>query len=93
MVSDKSFRHTDPSVDDVHRYSDLVLARPAEDGAMTAPRVIAPLEEEAEEVRCRWCGNADRIEVIRGPFSALYGNSSGGVISVFSEAPPAFLRN
>ncbi len=32
-------------------------------------------------------GSVGRIEVLRGPFSALYGNSSGGVISVFSEAP------
>lgn len=31
-------------------------------------------------------GSAERIEVLRGPFSALYGNSSGGVIAVFSEA-------
>jgi iron complex outermembrane recepter protein len=30
-------------------------------------------------------GSADRIEVLRGPFSALYGNSSGGVIAVFTE--------
>jgi iron complex outermembrane recepter protein len=30
-------------------------------------------------------GSADRIEVLRGPFSALYGNSSGGVISIFTE--------
>lgn len=30
-------------------------------------------------------GSADRIEVLRGPYSALYGNSSGGVISVFTE--------
>jgi len=30
-------------------------------------------------------GSTDRIEVLRGPFSALYGNSSGGVIQVFSE--------
>ena len=30
-------------------------------------------------------GSVDRIEVLRGPFSALYGNSSGGVISVFTE--------
>lgn len=29
-------------------------------------------------------GSADRLEVLRGPFSALYGNSSGGVISLFT---------
>lgn len=29
--------------------------------------------------------SAARIEVLRGPFSALYGNSSGGVISLFTE--------
>jgi len=29
-------------------------------------------------------GSADHIEVLRGPFSALYGNSSGGVIAVFT---------
>ena len=29
--------------------------------------------------------SADHIEVMRGPFSALYGNSAGGVISVFTE--------
>lgn len=28
---------------------------------------------------------ASRIEVLRGPFSALYGNASGGVISIFTE--------
>jgi iron complex outermembrane recepter protein len=34
-------------------------------------------------------GSADRVEVLRGPFSALYGNSSGGVISIFTrDAPP-----
>jgi len=33
-------------------------------------------------------GSADHIEVLRGPFSALYGNSSGGVISVFTEDGP-----
>jgi iron complex outermembrane recepter protein len=27
--------------------------------------------------------SADRVEVLRGPFSALYGNSSGGVIQLF----------
>jgi iron complex outermembrane receptor protein len=30
---------------------------------------------------------ADRVEVLRGPFSALYGNGSGGVISLLSSAP------
>src|SRR5271156_6517790 len=34
-------------------------------------------------------GSADRIEVLRGPFSALYGNSSGGVISLFTEDAPS----
>ena len=33
--------------------------------------------------------SADRIEVLRGPFSALYGNSSGGVISLFTADAPA----
>ena len=32
---------------------------------------------------------AARIEVLRGPFSALYGNASGGVIALFTAAPPA----
>lgn len=29
------------------------------------------------------------VEVLRGPFSAMYGNSSGGVIQLFSEPAPA----
>ncbi|MFT3717508.1 TonB-dependent receptor family protein [Pseudorhodoferax sp.] len=29
--------------------------------------------------------SAERVEVLRGPFSALYGNSSGGVLQVFTE--------
>jgi iron complex outermembrane recepter protein len=32
--------------------------------------------------------SAQRVEILRGPFSALYGNASGGVISVFTEDPP-----
>jgi iron complex outermembrane receptor protein len=37
-------------------------------------------------------GSADHIEVLRGPFSALYGNSSGGVIAVFTEdAKPGYM--
>ncbi|ODS97299.1 MAG: hypothetical protein ABS56_09980 [Lautropia sp. SCN 69-89] len=31
---------------------------------------------------------AERIEVLRGPFAALYGNSSGGLVSVFTGDPP-----
>ena len=37
-------------------------------------------------------GSAERIEVLRGPFSALYGNAAGGVMQVFTEsgiAPPS----
>jgi len=30
---------------------------------------------------------ADRVEVVRGPFSALHGNSSGGVIQLWSDIP------
>jgi iron complex outermembrane recepter protein len=36
-------------------------------------------------------GSAGRMEVLRGPFSALYGNSSGGVIWLYTEdAPPGY---
>jgi iron complex outermembrane receptor protein len=35
---------------------------------------------------------ADRIEVLRGPFSALYGNSSGGVIALTTNLKPQALR-
>ena len=31
--------------------------------------------------------SAQRVEILRGPFSALYGNASGGVISVFTGGP------
>jgi iron complex outermembrane receptor protein len=37
--------------------------------------------------------SADRVEVLRGPFSALYGNASGGVIQLFTADgtdPPEF---
>ena len=33
--------------------------------------------------------SAQRIEVLRGPFAALYGNSSGGVVQIFTaDGPP-----
>jgi iron complex outermembrane receptor protein len=31
-------------------------------------------------------GSVDRVEVLRGPFSALYGNSSGGVVQAFTAS-------
>ena len=34
-------------------------------------------------------GSAERIEVLRGPFSSMYGNASGGVISVDTEDGPS----
>ena len=37
-------------------------------------------------------GSVGSIEVLRGPFSALYGNSSGGVIQIFTEDPGAVPR-
>lgn len=33
--------------------------------------------------------SADRIEVLRGPFASLYGNSSGGVVQVFTADGPS----
>ncbi|MFT3858331.1 MAG: TonB-dependent receptor [Aquabacterium sp.] len=33
-------------------------------------------------------GSVQRVEVLRGPASALYGNAAGGVIQVFSEEGP-----
>jgi iron complex outermembrane receptor protein len=29
----------------------------------------------------------ERVEVLRGPYSALYGNSAGGVVSMYTETP------
>jgi iron complex outermembrane recepter protein len=34
-------------------------------------------------------GSADRIEVLRGSSSALYGNAAGGVISIWTDPPAA----
>ena len=33
--------------------------------------------------------SAERIEVLRGPFASMYGNSSGGVVQVFTADGPA----
>jgi iron complex outermembrane receptor protein len=34
--------------------------------------------------------SAERIEVLRGPFASLYGNSSGGVVQVFTADGPEY---
>ncbi|MBL8386189.1 MAG: TonB-dependent receptor [Burkholderiales bacterium] len=36
--------------------------------------------------------SAARVEVLRGPFSALHGNAAGGVIAITSEDPPPGMR-
>jgi iron complex outermembrane recepter protein len=36
-------------------------------------------------------GTMERMEIIKGPSSGLYGNASGGVISIFTENPTNFL--
>jgi len=36
--------------------------------------------------------SAARVEVLRGPFSALHGNAAGGVIAIFSEDAPSGMR-
>ncbi|MFZ9562992.1 MAG: TonB-dependent receptor plug domain-containing protein, partial [Burkholderiales bacterium] len=33
--------------------------------------------------------SAERIEVLRGPFSSLYGNAAGGVVQIFTADGPA----
>src|SRR5882762_5355294 len=38
-------------------------------------------------------GSADRIEVLRGSASALYGNASGGVISIWTDPTPPARRS
>ena len=36
--------------------------------------------------------SAARVEVMRGPFSALHGNAAGGVIAIFGADPPAGMQ-
>ena len=36
--------------------------------------------------------SAARVEVLRGPFSALHGNAAGGVIAIYSADPPSGMQ-
>jgi iron complex outermembrane recepter protein len=50
--------------------------------------IPASAPDGAGQVATFALSSAERVEVLRGPFSALYGNASGGVIQLISEAPP-----
>ncbi len=50
--------------------------------------IPASAPDGAGQVATFALSSAERVEVLRGPFSALYGNASGGVIQLITEAPP-----
>ena len=57
----------------------LRLAHEAEHGAVVLVGAVGAGQGQAAPFAL---GSAQSIEVLRGPFSALYGSSSGGVILV-----------
>jgi len=54
--------------------------------AVIVDGIPATLPDGQSQVDSIDLGSAERIEVLRGPASALYGNAAGGVISVTSES-------
>ena len=57
---------------------------------LIADGVPATMPDGAGQAATFSIGSADRIEVLRGPFSVLYGNASGGVMQVFTaDGPPS----
>jgi iron complex outermembrane receptor protein len=56
---------------------------------LIADGVPASMPDGAGQAATFSLDSADRIEVLRGPFAALYGNASGGLIQIFSaDGPP-----
>jgi iron complex outermembrane receptor protein len=56
---------------------------------LIADGVPATMPDGAGQAATFSLGSADRIEVMRGPFSSLYGNASGGLIQIFTaDGPP-----
>ncbi len=56
---------------------------------LIADSIPATLPDGSGQAASFNLGSADRIEVMRGPFSSLYGNSAGGVIQLFTaDGPP-----
>lgn len=56
---------------------------------LVADGVPATMPDGAGQAATFSLDSADRIEVLRGPFAALYGNASGGLIQIFSADGPA----
>ncbi len=50
--------------------------------------IPATLPDGQSQVDSLDLGSAERVEVLRGPSSALYGNASGGVINITTEEGP-----
>jgi hypothetical protein len=75
-------------------------ARAASAPAPASACAACAVQRRHSRHRPRWPGpgvalrprRRQRVEVLRGPFSVLYGNSSGGVISAVQQTRPACLR-
>ena len=55
---------------------------------LIADGIPATMPDGQGQAATFYLGAAERIEVLRGPFSSLYGNAAGGVIVVETEDPP-----
>ena len=71
----------DPVCRPAYREALLTYLRGLGDGTFASIVLTTPTDVDL--------ATAARIEVLRGPFSSMYGNASGGVIVVETEDPPA----